>query len=595
MINKLKHLKHVRILLLIAFVGINKLGSTQYMEFEWSDKYRFTNKKTGFFSEYIGTSHTSIYLLQRNISKSKPYDNAKLMLVALNKNTVAHDTMIPLKGFPENKSAEKTLNSLDYLTSIVSEEQVIVFWRKLINTDSTRKEEIYAQTFKSNLKKGLSLKKVFETTQEVESQESIFDPSMCVVISEEESEHFVIGTEYFKNGEIKFQYITLNYELSPSILKTISLPQKLINNPKQITSTYDLLRNGHLCIRSSVKYTNKELDELPLKHSKSFLSLTVANIKTAEHCVVKMQCENKTITDYSYENVGDRTRVIGFFGDLSKDTTGIDKQGLFYADIDNLTLSKTDVKFVYFDRSTVNRLFPKKRMKKRMKESPSQEEILQTRFDIEHIEVMPDSSIVLFSTLEYNQDIKSSRSNMKGENVYATNSFFKKRDIDAIRFSNDGEIMWARSLERKAKYEGVDLMDVRVVYKYNKFIVIYGNDDAELKPPKQKKKYKHLTEELEYATFDPKSGRAKTYTTPVNEPKTDKKDKRYLDPNSAVVIDDKFYFHKMTVCQNPLWTAANVVCFPTIYYSVLSGNTKLGKGDFTMMRIMEGKRPRRKK
>jgi hypothetical protein len=81
--------------------------------------------------------------------------------------------------------------------------------------------------------------------------------------------------------------------------------------------------------------------------------------------------------------------------------------------------------------------------------------------------------------------------------------------------------------------------------------------------------------------------------TDVNEPKTIKKDKRYLDPNSAVVIDGQFYFHKMRVRLNPLWTAANVIFFPTIYYSVLSGNTKLGKADFATMRVMEGKRPRK--
>ena len=39
----------------------------------------------------------------------------------------------------------------------------------------------------------------------------------------------------------------------------------------------------------------------------------------------------------------------------------------------------------------------------------------------------------------------------------------------------------------------------------------------------------------------------------------------------------------MRVRQNPLWTAANVVCFPTLYYTILTGNTKVAKGDFTMM------------
>ena len=81
----------------------------------------------------------------------------------------------------------------------------------------------------------------------------------------------------------------------------------------------------------------------------------------------------------------------------------------------------------------------------------------------------------------------------------------------------------------------------------------------------------------------------------MNEPDTEARDLRYLDPNSAVVIDGQFYFSKMRVKQNPLWIAANVICFPTIYYSVLTGNTKSGKADFTLMRVMDGKRPRKKK
>lgn len=595
MISKLKHLPHLRFLLLITFLALGKLSSAQYMEFEWSDTYKFTNRKTGFFSEYIGTSHTSLYLLQRNISKSKPYDRAKIMLVALNKNSVTQDTMLPIKGFPENESQASVLDDLDYIHSLVSEGQVIVFWRKLINSDSTRKEEIFAQSFRSDLKTGVSLKKVFEYTQKVESQASVFDSSNCVIASKEGSERFVVGTEIFKDGNLDFHYITMNYELSPSATQTIRLPQKLKHVPNRVLSDYDLLSNGNLCIRSRVKYSKEELFEFPIHHPTSYLSLTVANIQTAKHTEIAMPSENITISDFSYQQVGGNTRVIGFFGDLDKDTTGIDNQGVFYIDVEDNTLSKTDINYVYFDRSTFNRLFPKKRMRARLKEAPSEEETLQTRFDIEHIETMEDSSIIVFFTLEYNYQEKTSRSNMNGENVYSTQSFFKKRDVDAIRFSKDGEVLWARSLERKANYVGNDVSDIRIVYKYGKFIVLYGNEDAELKPPKRGKKYKHLTEELEYATFDPNSGRAKTYTTPVNEPKTDPKDMRYLDPNSAVVIDGKFYFHKMRVRQNPIWTAANVVCFPTLYYSILSGNTKLGKGDFTMMRVMEGKRPRRRK
>jgi hypothetical protein len=116
---------------------------------------------------------------------------------------------------------------------------------------------------------------------------------------------------------------------------------------------------------------------------------------------------------------------------------------------------------------------------------------------------------------------------------------------------------------------------------------------TKLSPPKGKKQ-QHLTSELSYYTFDPGSGRDKEFTTPINPEKTDKRDMKYIDPNASIVMDDQFYFVKMNVKQNPLWTAANIICFPTLYYTFLTGNTKVGKAEFTVMRVMEGKRPKRR-
>lgn len=583
----------MRLVLLFALLAWSELSSAQYMEFEWSDEYRYSNRKSGFFSEFIGTSQTSIYLLQRNISKSKPYDNSKLAIVALSKNTLAEDTLVPIKGFPANVNLEKQLESMDFVKAIVADGKVIVFWRKLCNTDSTRTEEIYAQTYKSDLMPGLPLKKVFEFVQEVEDQPSVFDPTMCVVLTNNESGRIVLGTEKFKDGTIEFQYVTMTSGLSSSPLKKVLLPQKSLEIPESITSTYDLASNDNIYIRSIVPYTKEELWEMEPYHARTYLGFTVAKVESAEHCTVKIESEGKTITDYDYQSAGGNTRIIGFFGDLTEDTTGIDNQGLFYADVNNQSLSQTELNFISFEKPTLRRLYAKKKRKPKTKDT-DEERILQTRFDVEHIEAMSDSSLVIFFTREYNYLDQWSRSDLNGENVYESNSIYYKDDVSAMRLSSDGEILWTRSLEREAMYEGNDVADIRVLFKYDEFFVIYGNELAKLKSPRGKKN-RHLTSEMEYATFDPNSGRAKVESTEVNEPKTEKRDMHYLDPNSAVVIDGQFYFMKMRVRQNPLWTAANVVCFPTIYYSVLTGNTKAGKAEFTMMRVMDGKRPRKRK
>lgn len=597
MISNRTYLNAIRAIAFLICIGYGSSASAQYMEFEWSNEFRFTNKKTGFFTEFIGTNTTTVYILQRNIEKTKPYDDAKLMLVSMTKNTLnlTEEERLPLKGFPENKSQEHVLDELDYVKTILSDGKIFVFWRKLINTDSTRTEEIYAQTFKSDFKTDLPLKKVFEFTQDVEDRASVFDPTMCVVLSDQESGKIVLGTEKFADSNMMFQYVTVSSQLAPSKRRRVELPQKSTSFPGKITSEYALSEDGLIQIRSTVSYTVEELFYLDAKHAKTYPALTVASVETGAQKSLRLKTNFRTITDFEQHSLGGKTRVFGFFGDLVEDTTGVDNQGLFYADIDLDSPEETKLNFVYFERSIINRLFPKKRKRKRKGyEFPSQEEVLATRFDIQHITPMPDSSLVFFVTEQYNYDETKTRSNLNGENVYLTNEFCKNKNVSAIRFSADGEIMWARSVDRKVTYQGNDVSDIRVVYKYGKFMVLFGNELAELSPPK-KKKLKHLTKELTYYTFDPNSGRAKEYQTEINEPKTEKRDLKYLDPNSSIVMDDQFYFYKMRVRQNPLWTAANIVCFPTLYYTFLTGNTKVGKGDFTVMRVMEGKRPRKRR
>lgn len=587
--------KYLRVSLLLMFVlfGISRSGHAQYMEFDWSEEYKFTNRKTGFFSEYVGTGFTTIYLLQRNISKSKPYDNAKLKLVALNKNTLLEDTVLALKGFPENESNAAELNELDYLKTIVTEEAIFVFWRKLHYSDFARHEVIYAQTFRSSLKAALPLKKVFEMEYDVDTEASIFDSSRCVIAANNEIEQLVVGAEFFEDDKLSFRYITLDSKLNASKEKSILLPHKLKELPKSTTSEYELRKNGLLYVNSVVRYTNRELEGKDMDHPRTYLSLTVANLKSGKFHNVAIRDENKTITDFSYQDVGGKTRILGFFGDVEKDTTGIDDQGVFYVDIDDHSLSSSGLNFVYFERSIKNRIMSKKVKKKRL-EDLSPEEFLNSRFDIEHIETMADSSLVLFFTLEYNTHEKTSRSDMNGENVYSMHYNYKKSNVYAMRFSNDGTFQWARSFERFSEYKGVDREDIQVVFKHDKFIVMFGNENPKLKSHR-KKRLRHLKKEIEYAVIDPNSGRAKIYEVEVNEPKTMLKDLRYVDPTTVVAMDGKFYFHQIKVRQNPIWTAANVVFFPTLYYTILTGNTKLGKGDFTVMKVMPGKKPRRKR
>jgi hypothetical protein len=388
MVSIRTYLHFIKISFFLLIVGWSPFASAQYMEFEWSEEFRYTNKKTGFFTEFVGTNTSFVYLLQRNIEKSKPYDDAKLMLVSMTKNTLnlTEEERLPLKGFPENKAQASVLDELDYVKTVISDEKIFVFWRKLINTDSTRMEEIYAQTFKADFKPDLPLKKVFEFVQNVEDRASVFDPTLCIVLSEKESGRIVLGTEKYAGSTLEFHYVTISSGLTPSTLKTVLLPQKPKSFPGKITSEYELSADGLIQIRSNVSYTVEELFYLNAKHARTYPAFTNADVETGKYKSVKFKTEFRTISDFSYHSSAGKTRVFGFFGDLVEDTTGIDNQGIFYADVDPNTAAEATVEYRYFERSILNRIFPKDRKRKRKGyEFPSQEEMLSTRFHMQHI------------------------------------------------------------------------------------------------------------------------------------------------------------------------------------------------------------------
>ena len=80
----------------------------------------------------------------------------------------------------------------------------------------------------------------------------------------------------------------------------------------------------------------------------------------------------------------------------------------------------------------------------------------------------------------------------------------------------------------------------------------------------------------------------------INEEGVEKKEMKKINPQSITVYDSKFYFNDLIVKQKTGWYFANILFVPTIYYSVLSGNTKHNSGYLGVLCLKEGK-PNKKK
>jgi len=591
-------MKSVKHPLLILFVCCVQPLLAQYFEFQWSDKLDYANNKEGFFSGVVGTNSQYIYTLNHNYAVSPLRQNKQLKLISYDKLKLSEAAAVPLKGYPENSGTAKFFDELEYHQTVVLEDWVLIFWVKTIDTDSTQTEEIYVQSYKHGLAPGQQIRQIYTITQRTDGPVVPLPRASLVIAGNQEADRVIVGSEIQEAGKLVFRYLVLESKLTASAEHVLTLP---VGNPVSqngIAADYEYGRDGNLYIRKQVPLSNEERDLETLNKAKSYLRLTVVHPASGKQTTLAVRGANKTITDFSYLITGKKTKVYGFFGDLEKDPSGIDKQGIFYTEIDSETLADAALNYAYFEKTTLNRLFPKsKGGRKRNKEADelAREEALLTRFDIEQLFEMENGDVVLFFTRKYNYTEITSKSGFDGKNVYKTDLYCEKNNISAIRITTEGKILWTSNVERTITYTGTDIADLQVIYKLNKFYVIAGSENPEAVPKKRAKKESTYKEQLEYASFDPLSGKAKKFVLEVNEEDVLPKNRRSVDPKSIRVYDGNYYFHKSVMRQKPIWYVANVLFFPSIYYAVLSGNTKHATGDLGVLTLKDGKPERRKK
>ena len=581
-----------------VFLLLAWTSKAQHFEFQWSDQKVYSNGKEGFFAGFIDANSSFVYTLNANYAKSHLNYDKKLVLSAFNVTNMVQVASVSLRDFAVNEGIGITYDSLRYFKTVVQENQVLVFWSKLINTDTSRTEELYVESFTADeLSPQQELTLIYKAHQCVERHQSDFTKSLLVVASNPLTGQIVVGSEYQEPGkQALFRCKVLTDKFSLGDEQMVELPQLCEEEQRGLFSAYELGTDGNVYIRSW-RWLSKDEQRLQKQYeARRTPVLTVLNPASGKFHHVELREKNKTITDYSFAVQGKTTRLLGFFGDMEKDTTGIDKQGIFYVDIDNEAYTSTPINYTYFAKTTLNRLFPRSKGGRRKNvDKPTLEEQLNTRFDIEYIFPMEDSSLVLFFTRKYNYSEITSRSGMNGRNIYDTSYYCEKNNVSAIRFSADGKILWTGNYERHKTYDGTDIADLRIVSKQKKFYVVcQAEPEKPVKQSRRKAKKPEFIRVMNYVTFDIETGKAKKFDLNVNEADVPREEWKYVDPTTFVEFDNQFYHSKMLIKQKPMWYAINVLFFPSIYYTALSGNTKMAKGELGTLKIMDGKPPKKR-
>ncbi|MFL5753196.1 MAG: hypothetical protein ACJ76F_07310 [Bacteroidia bacterium] len=579
----MKRLPHVLLLILIALTG--KI-SAQDLDLKWSETQIYDNKADGFFDSYIDANSKYVYAKFHKNARSVKKEESKMKLVAFDKTTMKKAADGPLVGYPENAANKDQYKGLKYYKTIVFEDVVYVFWIK----ETKEKEELHVQSFDNKLKVKNKIKKIYEVSNN-QSRRSRMAQSIFVLANDVNGEKLVIGAEQptAAGQDAKFEYKVLNQDFSFAAANQVTLPITLSNKSFGLSSSYEFGDDGNLYVKSYVTMSKEERKNAKKGEATAYSILSVVDLNSGKITPYTMKFDNKNIFNFGYRVDKNVVKVYGFFCDLDKDPRGDDMHGIFYSLLDSKSMTMKDMNFAYFDKSTLDKLFAKDKedqkkgggVFKSKKSKQSDDESLDSRFEIESVQSVDDKNIVIFCSKMYNYSRRVCTSDGKGNTTCTTYYYCEKSNVTAFKLNNDGDIVWASNLDRKITYNTWYVYDLNVIHKGNKFYAIYGSS-FQTKAAKKgfftRKSGKQSFDKFEYAVFDYETGNYSKKEYTINPMNAKKADRKTITPSDITVIDNNFYSSFSRVKLKP-WSYALCLCPPAFYVCLINGSIMKGTGN----------------
>lgn len=552
----------------------------QQAEVRWSDKQTYDNSLAGFFQEFLEGNSKFIYARMSNYSRTK---GGFKKIVAFDKKTMKEIHSATVEDKDKDPMAEKVYKDMAYYKTIVFENVVYIFWLKR----GSGKEELFVQTFSSDLKPQKQLKKVYEL---VTLPKTVKDAAMLVMGNKHGGERILLGGELSaaKNEKVRFEYKLLNSDFSFASSHQVPLPVVATGNSYGLTSSYEFGDDGNLYIKTYVRLDKEERKKLKKGEASVYPVFTMVDLATANVKSYSMKFEDKNVFDFDFIADNNSLKAFGFFCDLNKDKEGNDTHGIFYTTIDNTSFQVTDMNFTYFTPTQLNALFTSdkedrkdKKWFQSSKKAKSENESLASGFTIEDV-VSPDKQhLVLFCSRTINYTVRTCDN--KGH--CTTRYYCEKRNVTVFKIGNKGEITWASNIDRKATYSGWDINDLRALKKGDKYYVTYGSDyfmKAQEKNFMSKKPKKYKRDRFEYAVLDNENGKFTRMEYQVNALNTKKENVRTITPVDVVVGEQNFFVLSSTMGHKAwAWVAGIAGCFccPIIPWIIFNtGSARTGTG-----------------
>ena len=510
-------------LLIIAFIFTAFHFFAQEMKMTWSQEVKMT-KKTGFYNSILGRNDNLLYV------KFSSY--SKIRITAFDKMTMKEKFTVPVKGFPENKATKADFKGLDYYRTIIFSNSVYTFWIK----ESKEKDELFVQTYDANLKMSKPLRKIYELKSFKGAKKKA---ELFIMVNQSLGEKILIGGETAgnKGDNVKVEYKILNADFTFSNAGQAELPLQITGRSNSLSSSYSFGDDGNL-------------------HVKSDKSLTIVNLEKGTKETYIVEFKNKQIFDFDYIYDQNTIRVFGLFCDLTKDKSGNDNHGIFYAIINSATLKLESENFTYFTKEQLDKLFAEDQSDRKdnklfqsKKSKDSEDQSLKTNYSVENV-LKEGKDLILICSIMYNYTVTYTTTNSNGTTSTRQEPRCNKRNLTVFRINDKGEIKWATNVNRSITYPSHYVYDINSIKKDNTIYVTYGSDFISDKPEGNKKKKccssniaaaKEMRDKIAYATFDLNSGVSAVKEIVVNQPKIPNKDRKIVDPTNIETLGGDFY------------------------------------------------------
>lgn len=490
------------ILISVLIIQTNTVFS-QKLELKWSEKILSDNKKDGFFNKIINSDDKNIYVLQSDYNSNYGNKLRKLLIVAYDKFTLVKTGVIHLKGFKDNEEDRELYKKLKFGKVIVLNNAIFVFWSSLSNRE--QKEELYCETFSSNLKRISKLIKVCTAVFPKENYFSNYSTNLMILSNNLIKNELVIGYDIAsKEQNVVFNYLKINSSLDKIASGKVVLPTNYFGTSDKI----NLEGDGNLTLKTTenIDYSGKK---------KSFDVLSSINVNTGEISSFSLKKEGVQIVDYKYVIKDEKLKVYGFYSDLSKDVKGNEIHGFFYVINNTNDLNENEIQLASFSKKELAQLFVND-----LGDKNDSGTLIDYR--IEKMFAVEDENVVLFCSKMYNYEVATGV-NSNGNTTYAR--YCQKSNVTAFKLNSEGEIVWANNLDRVYVYSNHDIYDLNVICKNNLFYVTYGSEFVDFesvnvgsyKEVMKTLKNKDQGGNFEYAIFNNENGRFEKQLIKIND------------------------------------------------------------------------------